>query len=379
MKLSRMVLAGVAGIALVSGSLVVAAPASADTATYVNPRPCVSSDPTDINVTSFDVDYSATTVTTVAHVTNLREGDLFLRVWVARAASDFTYGEDVVVTGMDIENGVATPVAFVSLANSPSTELPKESVSFTRDVAAGTVTLSYDSSFVPWESPSYFSMTLEQSDYPCYVISGNDREHFGFGPLAQGPFDTTTSLSLSGATQLRGGTPLVASATVSRNAVGSVQFTENGVLLGSGAVVNGIAAFALPTTLSSGVHSIQATFLPAAGVKYQASTSAPTSFTVISNAAATTTKISLSKKTQKYKKRASKLTVTVSAKATGKVAIYDGKKKINTLKVSAGKAKYTLSKKLKKGTHVLKAVFTPTDAEAYVPSTSKKVKLKVTK
>jgi hypothetical protein len=71
------------------------------------------------------------------------------------------------------------------------------------------------------------------------------------------------------------------------------------------------------------------------------------------------------------------LTATVSPKVAGTVSFKNGSKLLKKVKVKAGKAKF-VTKKLKKGTHKLRAVFTPT-SKPYVSSESKVVKLKVKK
>jgi hypothetical protein len=71
-------------------------------------------------------------------------------------------------------------------------------------------------------------------------------------------------------------------------------------------------------------------------------------------------KVSYSAASQKYKKTAVKLTISTKIATTGKAVIYDGTKKLATVTVKGGSAKYTLSKKLKKGSHAIKVKFTPT-------------------
>lgn len=71
------------------------------------------------------------------------------------------------------------------------------------------------------------------------------------------------------------------------------------------------------------------------------------------------------------------LRAVVTPKVAGTVSFKNGSKLLKKVKVKAGKAKF-VTRKLKKGTHKLRAVFTPT-SKPYVSSTSKIVKLKVKK
>jgi hypothetical protein len=92
---------------------------------------------------------------------------------------------------------------------------------------------------------------------------------------------------------------------------------------------------------------------------------------------ATHTTLKVSPKNSVAKGHKVTLTATVSPKVAGTVSFKNGSKLLKKVKVKAGKAKF-VTKKLKKGTHKLRAVFTPT-SKPYVSSTSKVVKLKVKK
>jgi hypothetical protein len=67
--------------------------------------------------------------------------------------------------------------------------------------------------------------------------------------------------------------------------------------------------------------------------------------------------VKYSKTSQKYKKTAVKLTFKTKNPISGKATIYDGKKKLKTVNIKQGAGTYTLSKKLKKGTHKIKVKF----------------------
>jgi hypothetical protein len=77
--------------------------------------------------------------------------------------------------------------------------------------------------------------------------------------------------------------------------------------------------------------------------------------------------VDFSKKSQKYKKGGVKVSIKTTGAKIGTAVIYDGSKKLKTLSITGGFIKgkysesssfYTLSKKLKKGKHKIKVVFT---------------------
>jgi large repetitive protein len=72
---------------------------------------------------------------------------------------------------------------------------------------------------------------------------------------------STTTLSATPAGQQSAGQPVTFTATVAPSAAtGSVQFRDNGVAIGTGALVNGVATFST-ATLKNGSHTITAAYL----------------------------------------------------------------------------------------------------------------------
>jgi hypothetical protein len=70
--------------------------------------------------------------------------------------------------------------------------------------------------------------------------------------------------------------------------------------------------------------------------------------------------VEYSKKSQRYKKDPVQIKITTERAFEGKAVIYDGKKKLKSLIVKNGSASvYSLSKKLKVGTHKISVEFTP--------------------
>jgi hypothetical protein len=162
-------------------------------------------------------------------------------------------------------------------------------------------------------------------------------------------------------------------ATVSPAAAGSVKFLNGTKVLKTVTVSGGKATYTTKT-LKDATYKLKATFTPTDSTAYTSSTSAAHSLTVKAHS----TKVSL-KASAKSITKGSKLTLTIkeSPAVAGKIAIYDGAKKIGTVKVKKGKATFTTTK-LKVGSHKLKAKFTPKNTQNDAKSTSKTVKVKVT-
>ena len=83
-------------------------------------------------------------------------------------------------------------------------------------------------------------------------------------------------------------------------------------------------------------------------------------FTVTGKKQTPNLKVKYSGNKQIYGQTSITLTITSKNVFSGKAEIYDGNKRIKTVKVKNGKATYTLSKKLKKGTHKIKVLLKPT-------------------
>ena len=139
---------------------------------------------------------------------------------------------------------------------------------------------------------------------------------------------------------------------------------------------SGIATFALPRTLAAGTHTVEAT-LPASPGVAGSTTKAQVKVTK----AATRATLALSKSTIKRTKQVT-ATITVKAtgvpsgyRATGKVTIFDGSKKLRTVTLSKGVAKVKLPK-LKAKTHTIKVTYA---GNANLSTSSASKKLKVTR
>lgn len=220
----------------------------------------------------------------------------------------------------------------------------------------------------PGLSPSYASADIQ--------ITGSTWTQVYPAP-GSGPVTTGTTLAISPtATTVNHGTKVTLNATVApSDAVGSVKFFDGSKVLATKAVAAGKASFST-TTLSNAKHTLKATFVPTDATAFTGSTSATKTVTVV--ARATTTKLGVKPGLKVKKGTKLALTATVApSSAGGKVTFWDGKKKLATVKVTKGVAKF--SKVLAPGKHSLKATFAPTSTAAYKGSTSKVVTVTVKK
>jgi hypothetical protein len=109
-------------------------------------------------------------------------------------------------------------------------------------------------------------------------------------------------------------------------------------------------------------------------------TAAPISSVTVVKAVKPKVSAKLSSHSQSFKsKKRVKVTFSIAgvSKASGRVKVYDGKRKIGTVTVRKGKAVFSLPSKLKPGTHKIKAIYVPNDRNAYKLADSKVYKVKV--
>ena len=141
---------------------------------------------------------------------------------------------------------------------------------------------------------------------------------------------------------------------------------------------SGIATFSLPSTLTAGKHTVEATVTPGVGV---AESEASATVTVAKASSKTTLSLPTSVKASKQATATIKIGGTGLPKGyapTGKVTVYDGSKKLKTVslaKSAKGTVKVKLPK-LKVATHTIKVSYS---GDANLKSSSASKKLKVTK
>jgi hypothetical protein len=187
--------------------------------------------------------------------------------------------------------------------------------------------------------------------------------------------DTTTTLSVSPPSSAYYGTGIKLSATVSpASAVGSVEFLAGTKLLATVPLNAGTASYTT-SSLADGTEKLSAAFVPTDAADFVASSSTVENLKISARATTTSLTASHSKLT-----KGEKLTLTANERpdASGHVVFYDGKHKLKTVAVSKGTAHYS-SSSLTVGSHSFKATFIPSNSAALVTSSSKTVKVTVTK
>jgi uncharacterized membrane protein (DUF441 family) len=182
---------------------------------------------------------------------------------------------------------------------------------------------------------------------------------------------TSTTLSATPTSPATSGTSVTFTATVSPAAAGSVQFKDGANNLGSAQNVVAGQASVSSSTLTVGTHSITAAFTPTDPAAFVASTSSPATYVI--NPAVTSTSTALSASPGSPVTVGTPVTFTASVTpsgAAGTVQFKDGGTNLGSPQtVSGGQATLSTSA-LTAGAHSITAVFTPTDAASFGPSTS---------
>ncbi len=151
---------------------------------------------------------------------------------------------------------------------------------------------------------------------------------------------------------------------------GTVELLAGGKVVAAGPTTSGKATLTVPG-LTPGTTSVVASFTPSSA-RYTASTSAPSAIVV----AKAPSKVTLKAKKVRGAKKA-KVTVTLTVPGVpggGSVVVTDKGKKVKTIWVKAGSSR-TVTLKLKKGTHQLRATFSGNGLVA--PSAAKAVKVRI--
>lgn len=195
---------------------------------------------------------------------------------------------------------------------------------------------------------------------------------------------TTTAVSTTPVGPAVESTEVTITATVNPVVAGTVQFQNGGVNLGVTSVDPATGKASISTTsLPVGSNSLTAIFTPADTTVYGGSTSPARTYTVTAatpgggSAIATTTTLAISPAPPQPQGTAVTLTATLTPSAAGTVAFFDGSTSVGSAPVSGGKASITTSA-LPAGDRALRAVYTPTNANAYQTSTSATVAYRIT-
>ncbi|RSM64750.1 hypothetical protein DMB66_19105 [Actinoplanes sp. ATCC 53533] len=199
------------------------------------------------------------------------------------------------------------------------------------------------------------------------------------------PAGSSTRLTVSAPSQIYGtARPVTATATVALGSggtpQGSVRFRIGTKLVATVKVdADGEARYPLSRTEPVGRKVVTATFVPRSATDVRGSASPTVSVTV--KRAISTTTLTASKKSQVIgAARAVKLTATVKLDAgtpRGRVIFRVDGKIVRTVTVTAGKAEYQLSKRLRVGRHKVTAEFVPTDPAGVRNSASRPITITV--
>lgn len=164
-----------------------------------------------------------------------------------------------------------------------------------------------------------------------FVPLGTGEEMTATGTFEVVKAPTTTTLTASASSWRYGGTRASVTATVSSPVGGKVEFTLAGRSVGTVPVAGGKASLRLPAR-AVGRYPVVARFVP---TDHNTVAGSSASRAVRVTKALAVAKLKAPKKVKAGKRVALKLRVKVKgvAKPTGKVAIYDGKKKIKTVKL----------------------------------------------
>jgi hypothetical protein len=255
---------------------------------------------------------------------------------------------------LDGTTNIGAPVAVASGTASTST---------TFSIATHSITAK----FVPTNTANYTGSTSAAASYTV---------------TAQPATTTTTALNVTPASPVVQGTVVTLTGTVSpNNAPGKIQFYDGSTAFGAPVTLSsgsGSLMTSLGNQLSVGTHSLTAKFVPTDSAAFGTSTSAATSFVVTAPPKTTTIAVTLQPSATVVVGTSVSVKATLTpSTAVGTVQFKDGSSALGApVTVSGGTATYTDST-LAIGSHSLTAVFTPTDAGAYVASTSPAVTLTV--
>lgn len=169
---------------------------------------------------------------------------------------------------------------------------------------------------------------------------------------AAGPEATTTSLTVSPSTQTFGSSVTATAQVTSGSATGTVNFFDGATLVGTSSLILGEATLQV-SALSTGTHSIVATYNGQALVYQPSSSSAAT---VVINPVSTRPGLSASSTSPTFGKSVT-LTVNMSpSEATGTITFMDGATMLGSATLAAGAASFSTSS-ITVGSHDTTAVY----------------------
>ncbi len=275
--------------------------------------------------------------------------------------SPITVGTQSTLTATVLPNNAAGTVQFKDGATNIGSAVTVSGGTASTMTTFTVNTHSVQAIFTPTDSNAFQG---SQSTAQTYVVN------------AASATPTTTTLGVGPASPQTFGTSVTFTGTVSPStAVGSVQFLDGSVVVGTGTVSGGVAT-ATNSTLAAGGHSLVAAFVPTDSSQFAASQSSPAkSYTI--TAAMTSTTLQVSPTGPVMHGTSVLLTASVMpTAAAGNVQFFNGSAAIGApVLVSGGTASTTITT-LPVATNGLTAVFTPSTSN-YSGSTSQKVNLEV--
>lgn len=313
--------------------------------------------------------FKPSTSTALSYVVNASGAAATTTAIAANPGGPVTSGTSVTFTATVAPSGAPGSVQFMDGANplgSPATVTAGSATFTTSNLSVEThsITAVFTSS-----SPSTFggSTSLPLS----FEVDAST------GP---GPTTTTTTLTANPASPTTAGTSVTFTASVSpTTAVGSVQFMNGATALGSPVTVSsGTATSAATTTLPTATNSITAVFTPSSSSSFTTSTSDALSYVVNAaggGATQTSTVVTANPASPTTAGTSVTFTATVTpSAAAGTVQFMSGATALGSpITVSSGTATSAATTALPTGTDAITAVFTPTNAALYGPSTSPQI------
>jgi hypothetical protein len=168
----------------------------------------------------------------------------------------------------------------------------------------------------------------------------------------------STATTLTGTSVKANAATLIAKITASTAPSGTVSFYDGATLLASGVPLVSGQATRLVTGLAPGAHPYRAVFAPAGGSQFDPSEGTGTVFVKTSSKLKETFPDKVKLSDEKVKGKIKATLVGISPKAVGKVKLYLGSKKIGSVKLVNGVAKFKFKvDKLKVGKNKLKATW----------------------
>jgi hypothetical protein len=340
-------------------------------------NPLVTKATTDLDITGLKIDATTSTITTRLSIENVAQASEVRVALTPTAVADESMRDYVVVT-VDLRSEVPQ-VRADRVTDGELSRIPDAKVSARRD--GDTLETILDTDAVGTGSTMHtVALALDAENTVRYAARSLTQNGVltAFGPVTTAPDTSRLRMGLSSSRQAAGragtrvtlvGTPAVP---------GRIDLYDGATRLRTATTGNGSATLVMPSTLKPGTHRLRAVFTPADALRHQPS-QATGVLTVVPAAQATRTTIRLSKTRQVYRKNPARITVAVTGRAPGTATVYDGARRLGTVRVTAGRATYTVPRTLKPGVHRLRALFIPRDREAFGRSSSGLVRLKVTR